>query len=137
MQNYKNLSGLTIAFLLVVGLSGCNAHKFYDEAYAEDRKMTLGTAQKEIQKGMSQDEVAIVLGSPNIVTQDKSGKEAWIYDKIAAQVRTSGTSGLLLFCQTGADYVRRSDISQQTLTIVIKFDDCKLVDTTSYHSSKF
>lgn len=126
-----------LLILSCIGLSSCNAQRFYNETYCEENKFTLGTAQKEIRKGMSQDNVAIALGSPNIVTQDKDGREAWIYDKISAQIKRSGTSGLLLFCQTGADYVHRADISQQTLTIVIKFDENKLVDTTSYHSSKF
>lgn len=137
MQSIKTIFLSILVALFCMGLSSCNAKRFYNETYCEENKLTLGTAQKEIHKGMSQDEVAIVLGSPNIVTQDKDGQEAWIYDKISAQIKSSGSSGLLLFCQTGADYVHRTDVSQQTLTIVIKFDVNKLVNSTSYHSSKF
>ncbi len=128
---------LSMAVFLAIALTSCNSKKFYDETYADTNKMTLGTVQKEIRKGMSQHDVAIALGSPNIVTQDAEGKESWIYDKIATQVKTSGTSGIILFFQTGADYVNRRDTSQQTLTVVIKFNECKQVDTVSYHSSKF
>lgn len=128
---------ILLSLTCIIFLSSCNAKRFYDETYCDANTLTLGTVQKEIHKGMAQDEVAIALGSPNIVTQDKEGRETWIYDKISAQARCSGSSGLLLFLQTGADYVHRSDVSQQTLTVVIKFDDNKFVDTTSYHSSKF
>ena len=126
-------------FLLFTSLflSSCNTKQFYQDAYAHSPNMTLGQAQKEIRKGMMQDQVAIGIGSPNIVTQDKDGKETWIYDKIATQVRSSGSSGLILYFQTGADYVERHDSSQQTLTIVIKFDQDKRVDSISYHSSRF
>jgi|SRR6185295_6524834 len=127
---------LSLVFL-GLALTSCNAKKFYQETYAEDKKMTLGNVQKEIHKGMGQDEVAVSLGSPNIVTQDKDGKETWIYDKIATQIKASGSGGLLLFFQTGADYVNRKDIAQQTLTVVIKFNDKKQVETLSYHASKF
>lgn len=123
--------------LFILSLTSCNAGKFYQETYSDNKQMTLGQAQKELRKGMTQDEVAIALGSPNIVTQDKDTKETWIYDKIATQVKSSGTEGMILFFQTGADYVNRKDVSQQTLTIVIKFDNEKRIDTISYHSSKF
>ena len=123
--------------LLGLALTSCYAKNYYYQTYAEDKQLTLGVVQKEVHKGMAQDQVAIALGSPNIVTQDKDGKETWIYDKIATQVKTSGTSGIILYCQTGADYVNRRDVSQQTLTVVIKFDDKKLVDVLSYHSSRF
>ncbi len=124
---------ISVAFMCI----SCNAQKFYNETYAEAPAFTLGNVQKEIRKGMSQDAVAIALGSPNIVTQDKAGKEAWIYDKIATQARSSGADGLLLFIQTGADYVHRRETSQQTLTVIIKFTDSKEVESVSYHSSKF
>lgn len=123
--------------LLLGACTSCNAKKYYEQTYSDEKKMTLGVVQKEVQKGMGQDQIAVALGSPNIVTQDKNGQETWIYDKFATQIKNSGTGGLILFFQTGADYVSRKDVSQQTLTVVIKFDDKKLVESVSYHSSKF
>ena len=130
-------------FLLILSIAllatSCNARKFYDEVYADDDAQTLqlGAVQKNIFPGMSQGDVACALGSPNIVTKDKEGKETWIYDKIATEVRKSGTSGLILFCQTGADYVGRAQVSQKTLTVIIKFGPDSSVESVSYHSSKF
>lgn len=134
----KSLSLMVILGALTAStLTSCNAGRFYDETYAAERKLELGNVQREIHPGMGQDQVAIALGSPNIVTTDKDKNETWIYDKIATEVRKSGSSGLILFCQTGADYVSRSDVSQKTLTVVIKFNCDKLVDSVNYHSSKF
>lgn len=119
-------------------LSACNAGRYYDETYAEEpANLQLGTVQRGIFEGMSQSEVACALGAPNIVTRDKEGRETWIYDKIATEVKKSGSSGLILFCQTGADYVTRSQVSQRTLTVVIKFTTMNTVDNVTYHSSKF
>ncbi len=128
-----------LVLCLILLATACNAGRFYDETYkgVDAQRLELGTVQKGIYQGMAQDEVAMILGSPNIVTSDKEMKEAWIYDKIATEVRQSSSSGLILFCQTGANYVGRSDVSQRTLTVVIKFDDDKKVERGSYHSSKF
>lgn len=128
---------LFISSLSLITLGCSNVRNYYNDAYAEDNQLTLGVVQREIYRGMSQDEIAMTIGSPNIVTKDKENRETWIYDKIATQVRTSGTSGIILFCSTGADYLNRKDVSQRTLTVVIKFDENRLVDSTSYHSSKF
>jgi len=133
-MNIKNISLLS---LLIVTLTGCNAKQFYNEVYDDTKRLELGSVQKEICVGIGQDQVAASLGTPNIVTSDKEGRETWIYDKIATEVRQSGTSGLILFCQTGADYVTRKDISQKTLTVVIKFSPNKCVESFTYHSSKF
>lgn len=54
--------------------------------------MTLGIVQRDIKIGTSQADVAMVLGSPNIVTQDADGKETWIYDKVSS-ITSYGSSG--------------------------------------------
>lgn len=128
---------LLFAMVLPLLACSCNAAKFYNETYLETRNFELGLVQKEIHEGMAQDQVAIAIGTPNIVTSDKNKKETWIYDKIATEVRQSGSSGFILFCQTGADYVSRKDSSQKTLTVVIKFNSDKRVESVSYHSSRF
>lgn len=136
MRQRRLLSLVTASALLAAGTTSC-AKRYYDEAYGDTKRLELGSVQKEIKVGMTQDLVAIALGTPNIVTNDKEGKETWIYDKIATQVLQSGVSGLILFLGTGADYVARQDISQKTLTVVIKFDRERQVDQVSYHASKF
>ncbi len=59
----------------------------------KEDKLTLGTVQSKIKKGMNQTEVLEVLGSPNIVTKNKNGNEVWTYDKVgSSQSSTSGVS---------------------------------------------
>jgi len=119
---------------------------------SNEREMTLGIAQKDIETGMSQAGVAEALGSPNIVTQDSEGDETWIYDKIATEVSYSkdsgsaavGIGGIIenwrILPAAGGGYSKSAGAAaqtQKTLTIIIKFDKEKKVKTLSYHSSKF
>lgn len=105
---------------------------------ATERQMTLGTVQKEIHAGLTQDEVVAALGSPNIVTRDAQGHETWIYDKIASEAAysSSGAYGtvLLVGASTAAGASSRTE---RTLTVTIKFGPDQRVDTFSYHSSRF
>lgn len=137
MNLKKKVTALIFISMLSFGVTSCNARRFYDKSYSETTRLELGNVQREICEGMSQGQVAVALGSPNIVTADKDKKETWIYDKVSSEVRQSSTSGFILFCQTGVDYVSRRDVSQKTLTVVLKFDENKMVERISYHSSKF
>lgn len=137
-------------------LIGCmSAHEHYQQTHGpQERRMTVGTVQKEIIKGMSAAEVAEALGSPNIVTTDAKSREVWIYDKISTDVTYSrgsgGAGGALLIGAASGDvaggglvdgsYSRSAGAAsktQRTLTVVIKFDDQKKVRDFSYHSSRF
>lgn len=142
---------LIIVLLLVSFFFGCtSAHHQQQLQSAKEREFTVGIVQKEIRVGMSQTEVAEALGSPNIVTRDKDGKESWIYDKIASEASYSkssvggaggaaGVTGttLILGILTGGYESGASSTTQKTLTVIIKYDDEKLVESFSYHSSKF
>ena len=139
------LHGMTgLLVLIVLGCaSGGQHHR--NLRSADEREMTVGTVQREISKGMDQASVAEALGSPNIVSKDKEGRETWIYDKIASEVSYSSSAssigtGLLPTLIVGlgrASVSGASASTQKTLTVVIKFDDQQLVDTFSYHTSKF
>ena len=145
---------LAIAAILV--LTGCmSAHQHYQQTHgAQERQMTVGTVQKEIRKGMSAAQVAVVLGSPNIVTTDAEGREVWVYDKISTDISYSrdsgGISAILLGGDTGGStfggglgsgsYSRAAGAqskTQRTLTFVIKFDEQKKVRDFAYHASRF
>lgn len=107
------------------------------EVQDPSEKLTVGTVQKEIYKGMDAGDVAASLGSPNIVTRDEQGRETWIYDKISSEAAYSksstGLPGLILgFSESGA----RSS-SDRTLTVVIKFDENSKVRAFSYNSTRF
>jgi outer membrane protein assembly factor BamE (lipoprotein component of BamABCDE complex) len=126
--------------LLVLALFGCMSAAQHQRSLSstQEREMTLGIVQKEISVGMSQADVATSLGSPNIVTKDSTGKETWIYDKIATEASYSKSHGygtiLILGFSRDAGAV---STTQRTLTVVIKFNEKNLVESFSYHASKF
>lgn len=135
-------NGIVIGLLIscVAVLSGCGAaqHAASTQEGLQGNRLTVGTVQKEIRKGMSGAEVAQALGSPNIVSTDEQGREVWIYDKISTdrvQSESSGYGTLILFGYRGS--AGSSSTSQQTLTIIIKFDNDKKVRDFAYHASRF
>lgn len=130
-------------FMTASVLASCSTGSLHS---VKEQEMTLGVVQKELRQGMSQGDVATVLGSPNIVTKDQNGVQTWVYDKIASEIsykqNTVGIWSLIgLRGDVGAGgYGHHSGgqaLTQKTLTVVIKFDDKGLVDTVSYNSSKF
>lgn len=130
-------------------------------APVKEQEFTLGMVQRQVKIGASQDEVALALGSPNIVTQDAEGKETWIYDKVASTItdRCKCESAmenatytryfwhdLLTFVTLGLinkdvkpelKDVSQVVSSQKTLTVVIKFDKSNRVESLTYNMSRF
>ena len=136
----------------MISLNGCMTAADHRAAVQDDsaEAMTVGTVQREIRVGMSGSEVAGVLGSPNIVSTDELRREVWIYDKISTEVAYSESSGGLatLIFGGGSDVLGgvggrtsrgsgASSQTQKTLTVIIKFDENKLVRDFAYHTSKF
>ena len=100
--------------------------------------LTVGKVQREIRVGMTNAEVAEVLGSPNIVSSDDQRREVWVYDKIAtdrAYSTNSGGASILILGASGGSGA--SSTSQRTLTVIIKFDKDGRVRDFAYHQSKF
>lgn len=130
-------------FLVIGGtlaLIACSSAAKHGESLpsSQAEQLTVGKVQKEIRTGMSQADVAEALGSPNIVSKDSKGQEVWIYDKMASEASYSNSSGygtiLLLGFNRSAGAESRS---QRTLTVIIRYNQKGLVDSFSYHASKF
>ena len=136
----ENAIKVMIVGFCAVCVFGCGAtrHAAATQGGLQGDRITVGTVQKEIKKGMSGAEVAASLGSPNIVSTDEQGREVWIYDKISTdrvQSESSGYGSLILL-----GYERSSgssSTSQRTLTIIIKFDNNNKVRDFAYHTSRF
>lgn len=152
---------LLIANPSFAAVQSAKVTKNNNQTLVPERGLTLGLVQKYVHNGMSQDEVAVALGSPNIVTQDANGKETWIYDKMSSSITDrdkmesamenstyirNGWHDLLTLVTLGLinknvkpelKDVSQVVSSQNTLTIVIKFDKNNCVESFSYHSSKF
>ena len=132
MKHYFSLVG----FFFLITTAGCS--RGADQTNVKSQELNLGLAQKEIRKGMAQVDVVSALGSPNIVTKDADGAQAWVYDKIATEVSQSQNGGGFWLLLGGYSKESGSRISsQKTLTIIIKFNEQELVDTVSYNSSQF
>lgn len=120
----------------------------------QEQQMTLGIVQRDIKIGTSQAEVASVLGSPNIVTQDADGRETWIYDKVSSITSYNSSGFGVGLGGVGGGYgsggfgggianigynKRGGTVQsvQKTLTVVLKFDAKGNVANLNYHMSSF
>lgn len=149
---------LAIALAAAAALAACQTpaeHAAAVRAAQESGdRMTVGKVQREIRVGMTNAQVAEVLGSPNMVTTDERRREQWVYDKIATDTAYSTSSGGvnalilggglvgagLVGGAGGASYYGSTgarSTSQRTLTVIIKFDEANLVRDFSYRSSSF
>lgn len=66
-----------------------------------ESRLTVGKVQQHISKGMFSTDVVKALGSPNIITKDKTGKATWVYDKVSTY--HSKTNGGLNFVRMNAN----------------------------------
>lgn len=144
---------LVVGIILVcLGTAGCMSAEKHRDAVRGDstERISAGTVQREIRKGMTGDEVVSILGSPNMVTTDNERRETWVYDKVATeQVYSTSQGGLggILGGASGAlggggsgSFERGSGASstnQRTLTVIIKFDENGRVRDYSYRQSSF
>ena len=137
---------LTTTFLLLF-LSHCE--KEVRHSPDNINKLTLGKVQQTLKKGMSQGEIIVALGSPNMVTSDANGLETWVYDKLSTEVNSNsqkksfnllgGVIGSKIGVgATGGSSSKNSNTSssQKTLTVVLKFIEKKL-ETYTYNASSF
>ena len=137
---------LTATFLLLF-LSHCE--KEVRHSPDNINKLTLGKVQQTLKKGMSQGEIIVALGSPNMVTSDANGLETWVYDKLSTEVNSNsqkksfsllgGVIGSKIGVgATGGSSSKNSNTSssQKTLTVVLKFIEKKL-ETYTYNASSF
>jgi outer membrane protein assembly factor BamE (lipoprotein component of BamABCDE complex) len=126
-----------LAVIVLVGCQSAGEHRRAVQDESGDR-LTVGKVQREIRVGMTNGDVAGVLGSPNLVSTDEERREVWIYDKVATDRVYSGSSGGInvLVLGVGAS-AGASSTSQRTLTVIVKFDKEGKVRDFAYHTSRF
>jgi outer membrane protein assembly factor BamE (lipoprotein component of BamABCDE complex) len=122
----------SLALLALALASGCKSTEEKDDA--PERQLTTGVVQKEIRKGMSGAQVAESLGSPNIVTTDEEGREVWVYERYARDVKTKENGYFVIFLFGSSSEAKGST---RTLTVIVKFDHDKKVRDFAYHASTF
>ena len=123
------------ALAAMLGTMGC---RHPDPPPGRVDNLTVGKVQGEIKEGMSAASVAEILGSPNIVTTDEERREVWIYDKVSSDsVDTNNSFGGSIIILGGSTSQRQRTKTQKTLTIIIKYDENKMVRDFAYNYSQF
>lgn len=138
---------ILIPLLLLIFLSHCE--KQVTHSPDNNNNLTLGKVQQTLKKGMSQGEIVVALGSPNMVTTDANGLETWVYDKLSTQASSNSKKkgfnllGGAIGSKIGVGATAGSSTSnsntstsQKTLTVVLKFVEKKL-DSFTYNASSF
>jgi outer membrane protein assembly factor BamE (lipoprotein component of BamABCDE complex) len=121
---------------LTVALFACTSGE--PPAETPDDPLTMGKVQGEIKVGLSGAAVVELLGSPNIVTTDEKRREVWVYDKISTEhIEASSSSYGTLIIFGGRSGKSRGTTRQRTLTIIIKFDEQRLVRDFAYNYTSF
>lgn len=141
--------GVAVVLVALAGVSGAEPAEKEAKRVAGG-EFTLGIVQKGLREGLSQADVAERLGSPNIVTRDAAGREAWVYDKVATEVESSsrhvglggfgsaaGTSTLGLLGLGAGARSEKAKSSQKTLTVVIRFAADGTVASFTFHQTRF
>ena len=145
---YRGAGVVLVVALTSVAAAGAEER---EKAKAEPpAAFTLGVVQKALRAGLSQADVAERLGSPNIVTREPDGREAWVYDKVSSEVEASSGSvgvgglgsgvGSTFWGLLGVGGGKRSEkakSSQRTLTVVIRFSAAGAVESFTWHDSRF
>ena len=146
-MNFFQIAKIFILIITLIFLNQCAPVEV--ESSPDPNKLTLGKVQQTLKKGMSQGEIIVALGSPNMVTADADGLETWIYDKLSTEVSSNkkkkgfnllggiigGDVGVGASAGSSTSSSNKST-SQKTLTVIIKFIDKKL-DSFTYNASSF
>jgi hypothetical protein len=108
--------------------------------------LTLGLIQRSIKAGMTTSEVVESVGSPNLVTRGRNGRESWVYDRFSTETSEEGFhvgggamgAGGSVLGAIGVDGGKKKvTTSQRTLMLVVTFGADGMVETFTYRSSKF
>jgi outer membrane protein assembly factor BamE (lipoprotein component of BamABCDE complex) len=102
-------------------------------------ELTHGNVQLNLKVGQtSQAQVLEAFGAPNVTTIDGSGQEVWMYQRHATVSQNSSSSNywtVVLF--GGSNKAAGFEESQRTMTLLIKFDDKKVISDFRSRSSEF
>ena len=141
--------GVAVA-ILAAGVAAAGAEDREKAQTVAPSAFTLGLVQKELRAGLSQAEVVERLGSPNILTRDAGGREAWVYDRVSSDFEVSagsvGLGGLGsaaggsvagLLGLTAGKRSEKARSSQRTLTVVVRFSAAGAVESFTWHHSRF
>lgn len=84
----KKTKLLLSAVTLGLVFTGCGVTQpNVDTRNVIEKKQTVGAIQQGIYQGMYSADVIKTIGSPNIITRNKSGETTWVYDKVSTYTK--------------------------------------------------
>lgn len=101
--------------------------------------LTHGNVQMNIRVGeTTQAEILDVFGAPNITTIDGSGQEVWTYQRSATASQSSANDNYwTVLLLGGSRHASGFSSTSRMITLIIKFNDQKIVSDFSSRSSSF
>jgi outer membrane protein assembly factor BamE (lipoprotein component of BamABCDE complex) len=108
--------------------------------------LTHGNVQMNLKLGeTSQTQVLEVFGAPNITSIDGTGQEVWTYQRAATVSQSTSSSGFWTVLLTGpaallggqSQEAAGLEQTQRTMTLIIKFDEKKILSDFRSRSSEF
>lgn len=130
------ISTIFFSSLVFVNLTGC---KTGQPVTNQNNQLTHGNVQLNLKVGQTtQADVLEVFGAPNITTIDGSGREVWTYQRHATVSQTQSSSGYWnILLVGGRNSSSGFEQSSRTITLIIKFNDNKVVDDFKSRASNF
>jgi len=126
---------LTFAFALAL-LSGCAKPQ---PVTTRNSELTHGNVQMNLKVGeTTQTDVLETFGAPNITSLDSSGREVWTYQRHATVTQSSSRGGywtIIIACGGGRS--AGAEQTMRTMTLIIKFDENKVVSDFRSRTSNF
>jgi outer membrane protein assembly factor BamE (lipoprotein component of BamABCDE complex) len=102
-------------------------------------ELTHGNVQMNLKVGeTNQTQVLEVFGAPNITSIDGSGQEVWTYQRAATVSQSTSSNGFWTILLAGQSQEASGlEQTQRTMTLIIKFNDKKIVSDFRSRSSEF
>lgn len=133
MPSVRSILAISI---LVALLGGCAKPQ---PVTTRNSELTHGNVQMNLEVGeTTQTEVLETFGAPNITSIDSSGREVWTYQRHATVSQSSSRGGYwTIILAGGSGRSAGAEQTMRTMTLIIKFDENKVVHEFRSRASNF
>lgn len=129
---------LIFIFIASTILASC-ASNVSQPVTARNSELTHGNVQMNVKVGeTTQTQILEAFGAPNITTIDASGQEVWTYQRHATVAQaSSGSNAWTVLLVGGSQSASGFEQTSRTITLIIKFDESKVVSDFRSRASNF
>jgi len=133
-----SIKGVLGAVITTAVLLGC-AQPPTKPVTTRNSELTHGNVQMTLKVGeTTQTQVLETFGAPNITSIDGSGREVWTYQRQATVAQSTSSSNYwTIVLAGGSSGASGFEQTQRTMTLIIKFDEKKVVSDFRSRSSEF